>query len=252
MTSVINRLSFLFCLLFIVGCGNRPAIIENLTVTPDFSGGEANVRVETDFNVGGMELMYLTLPINHPQTGEQIGQFAMAGKRLSLGINLSAIAHLNSGPAQLPNGTGVPFAGTNEIVVVPIGGQGIRLYVSWTQTKVLLGVAVPIKQFDVIGQTVGQVNLLPIFQIGQVQGAAGTFHSRTAGQNGIAFFADISVALPQAVKEELFYQTEGAYLSQESFSKVSIRESVPRSSTEAEIGSQIQKLSRRKVKLSVR
>jgi hypothetical protein len=94
--------------------------------------------------------------------------------------------------------------GSDEVVSIPIGGKGIFLYAAWTESDVVLGFSIPIKAFDGIGKNVGNINLLPVFNVEGVRGAAGTYFSREPGENGIALFADISASLTEIKNKRCF------------------------------------------------
>ena len=237
------------CLL-LTACGKRPPIITGLGVNPIYhESGDVSVSIQAELGLQGMNLPIVELPVNHPRLGYEIGIVSMAGRNLGVVINLSAILDLQTLQGTLPNGTSVPFVNANEVVIIPIEKAGVELYVSFSQGQIIVGATVAIKQFDGIGASVGNLNLLPMFSIQGIQGAAGTYHSRTAGQNGIALFVNASSVIDSLKKDELIQ--ESGQKSFESLGQNSIYGDVPSARTEAKIGKYLQKLSNRKEVLDI-
>jgi hypothetical protein len=97
MATIMKNCVYLILALFLTSCGNRTPIITGIKVKPVTENGEFGVQMDSKFNVGGMSLPFLTLPINHPKKGYEIGELIMGGQDVSLKINLSEIAPLASG-----------------------------------------------------------------------------------------------------------------------------------------------------------
>ncbi len=248
-----NSLYFCFVILF-VGCGN-PVLrdFQAKPITED--DGSVAVEISSEFNVGGASLPVLNLPIKHPKKGYEIGVLTTDGKRVKLKINLSEIAPLQSVLGTLPNGTAIPFASSNEVVAIPVGGKGIFIYASWVENDVVLGFSIPLKALDAIGQKVGSINLMPRFTLNKFTGAAGTYFSQQAGSNGIALFANLGGLFAQEKLSEMYYLTEASYFVKESLSdseeKIEVTGQVPSSKTEKTIAKGIQALSQRKENLTI-
>jgi hypothetical protein len=134
-------------------------------VKPDYSDDQVSVAVSTEFNLGEMQLPYMNIPVNHPKLGYEIGEVQLGGKNVGIKVNLSEIAPLQSGEGRLPNGTPVPFVGENGLVEIPVGKTGDYNLRGLERRSGCTWYAIPIKPFDAIGKTVGDINLLPTFQI---------------------------------------------------------------------------------------
>ena len=88
-----------------------------------------------------------------------------------------------------PNGNDLPIGGfgPTEIIELAIGKINSKLYLSFGKDNTLLGFAVVIKEFDVVGQSIPGANIFLGFDIKGVQGMAGIFSSEQEMQSGQNF-----------------------------------------------------------------
>jgi hypothetical protein len=205
----------LFSLLAFVGCGKQQTVVTDFKVNPYFEEDDLYLSVSTQLNLGNISLPSLVLPIIHPKTYENLGNFVIQstglGSAVAINLNISEVAKIQGALAKLPNGNNLPLIGENQVIVIPI--QNIaRVYLSVGASTMALGFDITFSGLDGAGQTVGNVSLFPNFAVGPVIGSAGMFFSKTAGQNGIGLFADISAALDELVFVELGKNSQEANL----------------------------------------
>jgi hypothetical protein len=185
-----------FSVMTLVSCGKGGSvdIVKGLKVETTMVDNQVHLRVSSDIDFGNIMFPSLQIPVI--RNGAQIGTVSMvpvlgSKTQLVVEVNASAIADLNVGPVQLPNGTLAPLIGTNTAIAVDLGNRA-KLYVAAATNAYALGVAIPISGLDSLGNSMGGINFFPMFTIDRAVGAAGLFTSRTAGQNGFAFFVDIT------------------------------------------------------------
>lgn len=203
-------LMLLTLMLTFASCGKQShQFMKDIHVQSYYQDSDIYLSVDAQMDFGAMSLPAISLPVNHPRTGENLGELELGvvagGKNfIKLSFNLSAVTSLQASMAQLPNGASLPLIYTNQVVEIPIGGSaGIRLYLSFVDGAQAIGIAVPIKPFDVVGQSVGTTSLFPIFNIQNVVGSAGLFTSKTAGQNGFGVFVDLTNVLSDIIKRDI-------------------------------------------------
>ncbi|HXH76565.1 MAG TPA: hypothetical protein VNJ08_16455 [Bacteriovoracaceae bacterium] len=192
-------------------CGKQPQVLTGVQVQTSHVENDIWLSFSADLNLGAMSFPAITLPVLHPRTLIQVGQVELApslgGKNyLKLGVNLSELSDIRSSRGSLPNGNTIPLIANNPTVVVNLG-SGAQLYITVSETVTALGVAIPIRQFDQIGQSVPGLNIFPVIAIDKVIATAGLFTSRNAGQNGIAVVADVSQYVNM---QEVFKPQSGA------------------------------------------
>lgn len=245
-----KNFAYLVLALFIASCGNP--VLKDFKAQPVTEDDDSvAVELSSKFNVGGMAFANLQIPINHPKKGYEIGVLTLNGSTVGLKINLSEIAPLQSVAGTLPNGSVIPFVGSDEVVAISIG-KGIFVYASWVENDVVLGFSVPIKALDSIGQKVGNINLIPQFNINNFEGAAGMYFSKNSGDNGIALFANLGGLFKQNQLEEMYLATDRSYMLHESLNQsLKVYGDSPSSRTEKKIAEGIQALSRKRTRLSV-
>ncbi len=177
-------------------CGKQPEILTGVQVETQHIDNDLWLSFSADINLGAMSLPAVTLPVIHPRTLNEVGSVELApslgGKNfIKLGVNISELSDVRSAVARLPNGNAVPLIANNPTIVVPLGA-GAQLYLTVAENVAAIGVAIPIAQFDTIGQNVGGVNFFPVIAIDRAIATVGLFTSRNPGQNGIALVADLS------------------------------------------------------------
>lgn len=196
---ILNSLKTLGLLLsfsFLVSCGGSAPMVKDVQVQSSQIDGDIWVELSADLSIGNLLLPNATIPIILPRDGREIGNISLVSagggsNLLSVNLNVSETAQLDLDEARLPNGSLVPLIADREVITVSLG-KGAEVYISLSGSQAAIGVAVPIRSFDVIGAKVGTSSLMPIFNSNGVLGAAGLFTSRETGKNGIALIADVS------------------------------------------------------------
>jgi hypothetical protein len=195
--------------LIVSACGKRPQVVTGVQVQSSVVNQDIMLKFKADLDLGNLSFPAVSLPILHPRGQTPIGAVellpVLGGKnQIAVSLNLSEVADIQAEEARLPNGNLIPLIANNPTIVVKLGA-GAQLYITVGANVTAIGVAIPIKTFDGIGNAVGGINLFPIFNIDKVVGAAGLFTSKNAGQNGFALVADLSqyvkmqnVFIPQA------------------------------------------------------
>jgi hypothetical protein len=199
----------------LVSCGKQNhQFMKDINVGTSYVDNDVYISVDAQMDFGAMQLPAISLPVKNPKTGEDLGGIEMGvvagGKNfMKLSFNLSAVTPLQASQAQLPNGAALPLIYTNQVVEIPVGGSkaDVRIYISFVEGAYALGVAVPIKSFDVIGGSVGTTSLFPIFNIENVVGSAGLFTSNESGKSGFGVFVDLTNVLDDLLKGEFKART---------------------------------------------
>jgi hypothetical protein len=190
----------------LVSCGKNPNLnfVKTVELKTFQKDNQAYGQVRTNLDTGSIQLPGISLPITDPRN--PIINYGNLGIVLNLNgttdividVNLSAVAQLPGGPATLPNGTALPVGGLNgvDVIELAVDRTGAKVYFAFGSNVVLAGTAIPIREFNGIGQYIGGANLFTAFQAGSsVRGIAGIFTGKNEGQNGIGFFVDASKLL---------------------------------------------------------
>lgn len=185
--------------MLISACGKQKPMVTDIRVAPSYQGSDVIISVDADLSLGNVTLPATNIPIYLPSTWQDIGSVQMrvngvGANNLKISLNLSAISQIEAQRALLPNGSTLPLIGENKTIVIPIQNK-LNVYVSFGDGIAALGVAVPFKNLDGLGQNVGTTALFPVFNIQNVFGTAGLYTSKTKGENGFALFADLSRVL---------------------------------------------------------
>lgn len=193
--SLLKSLTSMLFFIQLISCGSQAPMVSNVEVQTTQQGGDVQVSLAADLNIGNLQLPIASFPIFLPKTGRQIGLISLGSdasgiNQMVLDINVSEAANLQLASVQLPNGTALPIIGNNAVLVIPAGK--IQVYLSLLDGAQALGVAIPVKTFDSIGAKIGTSALMPIFSQKGVIGAAGIYTSSEPGKNGFALVADIS------------------------------------------------------------
>ena len=168
--TIVNSLksSILLLVMSIVftSCGSSSSMINNINVSTADIDGDVNVSLSADLNIGNLKLPNASLPIILPKGNKQIGTLSLATSaegvnQLTVNLNVSETAGLDLESVALPNGNLLPLIGDRQVIKVPVG-SGVEVYISLTADSAAIGVAVPLKVFDIIGQNVGTTSLMPI------------------------------------------------------------------------------------------
>lgn len=174
-------------------------MVSDITISPSYVENDVYISLSADLSLGNVTLPSVGIPLIIPKSGLEIGlltmQTASNGKnQLFVEVNLSAIAKFNADIGKLPNGGILPLIGMNKTIEIKLKNN-VVLYVSVGDGIAALGVAIPFKTLDSVGNSVGTSSLFPVFNIKNVFGAAGIYTSKSAGQNGFGLFADLTNVL---------------------------------------------------------
>lgn len=195
-----------------VACsGGGNSVVKNAQINTYANSGEQYADVSVDVNLFGMSLPSLSFPIQNPKNPTQVlGQLSLsqstfpgATSELGLAMNLTKIASLPVGSANpyLPNGQPIPVTGVDPARLLTFDiGPSAKMYLDLNTMagSAIVGVALPIQQFDSIGSRLPGINVFPNFQLPNgIKGVAGVF-TGGVGQNGLAVFLDASAMLPKS------------------------------------------------------
>lgn len=192
MKRILSLVSVLALSLSLVSCGsNDKKIISDIGVETRDQDNSKFVTADFQLNIGATELPFLHLPL--PKDYGYFRLFRLNGENfVALDLNLTEIAKLPGGVAELPNGTMVPVD-TNGAGIIQIDIPGIngRVYVAQKDEMTLVGFAFSIKQLDGLGSSIGTVGVFPNFNIGKVKLSAGVYTGEETKQTGLAAFANL-------------------------------------------------------------
>lgn len=192
MKRIFTLMSLLMLTFSLASCGNSSKkIITDLGVETRDQDNSKFVTTDFKLNIGATELPFLHLPL--PKDYGYFRLFRMNGDNyVALDLNLTEIAKLPAGPAQLPNGTMVPVDTNGAgIVYIDIPGINGRVYIAQKDEMTLVGFAFSIKQLDGLGSSIGTVGVFPNFEIGKVKLTAGVYAGEETKQTGIAAFVNL-------------------------------------------------------------
>jgi hypothetical protein len=247
MKLILKLCTFTVLSLSVISCGAQKPMVSDIRVLPSHSGDDFLIDLSATLELGNVALPSITLPI-FIRGGQEVGNVSMTSgvasqNYLNINLNVSAITHLNSLYSRLPNGSLVPLIANNKSIVIPIS-KGVQIYVSLSASQFALGVSIPFKTLDALGQRVGTTSLFPAFNIKGIIGSAGIYTSKRRGKNGFALVADITSVIPRDVMGELESSQRTLYLNYGSV--------VPSSSQEDKINKELYKLHKRRTRLRLR
>ncbi|MBG59196.1 MAG: hypothetical protein CMJ16_01935 [Peredibacter sp.] len=249
MKNTIKSSLALVSLLIFVSCGGSKPMVEDVKVKPRLVDNELHVTMTADLGIGALTLPNVVLPIT--KDGDKIGHVRMisgidAKNTLEVDLNVYSVRTAQPEVAALPNGDALPLIGQNDVIVVPVSGK-VTVYISISDGHAALGVSVPFKTLDSVGQSVGQASLFPMFNMNNVIGAAGLYTSKTAGKNGFGLFADISSVLGDDLFGAVGLRGDIQAEQQLDYSSIA-----PSRSKERRINRELIKLNRRRAQLRMR
>jgi hypothetical protein len=263
-TSFLKVVTFVAISLVVSSCGKTPQVVTGIQVQSSTIDQDVVVSLKADLNLGNMSFPAVTLPIVHPQTRSSIGSVelvpVLGGKnQIKVSVNVSAVSNIRAVQAYLPNGNAIPLIAANPTIEVALGA-GAKLYLTIGANAVALGVAVPIKQFDSLGASLGGINLFPVFTIDQAIGAAGIFTGAQAGQNGFALIVDVTkyvnmqdIFVPQVAADMMIASAKrGAIQEEQATVKLNYNSQAPSKSKEDRLNNMIYNLNQKKTKLTLR
>jgi hypothetical protein len=177
---------------FLNSCGVKQTVT-GIQLSQEFRNGDAFLGLEAQVNFQNILLPNLSIPINHPNGGGEIGHFELTPTSVKVEVNASELLPLCVEDGELPNGGPLPLIGQNKVVAIPVGDKGITVYVTLADSAFALGVVLPIAQLDPLGANLkSPQTLFPVFPVSGQLVSAGVYSSPNAGENGIGVFADLS------------------------------------------------------------
>ena len=181
-------------------CGkNASQIIQGVAVQTYEREKSHWAEVQTSIDFGSMTPPTFEFPISLPgDEGHPIGTLGMAataiGKgKVTVAVDLDRALRMQPKGASLPNGSAVPVMSMdlNRIISFTVTKIKAQVYVGFDGQQAVIGVAIPIKEFDGLAGGLGGANLFLPFDFGNdIRGVGGVFTSKNAGGNGIAVFVD--------------------------------------------------------------
>lgn len=193
-----QSIMLMLCLAFLVSCGGSAPMVDNVEVQTRDQDGDVLVTLTADLAIGNLALPFASFPIilkNGKEAGTvTLGTSTSGQSQIVIDINVSDSINFEMAQVRLPNGALMPIIMSNSAIEIPLGK--VKLVLSLINGQQSLGIIIPIKSFDKIGEKVGTTSLMPIFNKNGVLGAAGVYTSSEAGKNGFALVTDLSGVLP--------------------------------------------------------
>lgn len=192
-------------LTLLTSCGNPSTsgnkIVKDVSMTTKVDkDGDAWVGVKSMFQLGSMSMTSITLPINDPyDKSKQYGKislkptFGSSYNEVGVSINLTDLAKLQGGFPTLPNNEDLPVGNLGDnIIELEIEQIHSKIYFGLARDLTLVGFAIAIKEFQLVGEYIKDANIFLGFNIRGFEGTAGFFTGDDEYENGLAFFADFS------------------------------------------------------------
>ena len=192
-----RRIFTLLCIsilsLSLVSCGGSDSqrIVSELTVETATDQTSQSIVADFKLEIGQTQLPFLDIPL--AKNYGSLRLYTLGGEnRVAISLNLTNVFEAPTSPGLLPNGNPIPVD-TNGAGVVTIDVDGInaRVYVARNGSVTLVGVAFAIDQLDGLGDSIGNIGIFPVFNVGDIQLTAGIFTAPAEKQNGIAMFANL-------------------------------------------------------------
>jgi hypothetical protein len=200
-TRIVILLSFLFSSFFAAGCGKGNQIIQDVRArTYTSEQGEERLELVTVWSSGSVQIPTITLPVLNPKHWDQnFGSITVqpmfpSGLSVGVDLNFAEIAKIDGDDATLPNQTAVPINGAT-VIGFPVKDSGAKVYVGLSDEVAVLGFAVPIQEFDKIGQKTGKANFFLPFSFPYIKGTGGLYAGPESNESGVALFVDVGDAL---------------------------------------------------------
>jgi hypothetical protein len=258
-----------FALALTTGCGKKFVTGGGVSTVLNPAGDQvAEVFLQVD--PGQIIFPTVTLPIFDPRNPSvNYGHLALkplgTGRgEVRIGVNLSTIAHLPAGAAVLPNGLAIPVLGTAQarVLSIPVPNTRFVIYVAidinggelGKSPVAMIGAALPFVEFDAIGTAVGDANLFLSFDLPQrIIGTAGMFGGRRSGTSGIGVFVDVSGLIEElAPVPPALMASSGVRAPSNRKLKLQYVNVNPGSSKQSKIESGLDRMSRNRVRLTLR
>ena len=247
---------------FLTGCGDSAQngnLVRDVKVELQTVNQDLYAVLTANIDTGSVQMPSVTMPIfdpNHFST--HYGQVAMkpalgGGTELNIAVDLTTTANLGAGSPTLPNGSPLPVGGISNVPVITLpleGSQGAELYLTLTQSVGMIGVAIPIKEFQQLGNSIGGINFFPSFQMPDgLKGIAGIFTGTSATGSGIALFFDFSSVLPKPTQNLGARMMSFAATAAEP--TLTYRDVIPDDDSKNAISRTMYKLNRKRAKLHI-
>lgn len=201
---LLTNLLFLSLALFITGCGAEQKVVKDISLTTTVQDGDVWLKLSAVFDLGGMSMTGIRLPISDPYNREKVygeiffrptfdGNFNEVG----VGLNLTYSAQIPGGYATLPNGEMMPISSQSDAKIIELAIDKIhsKIYLALDHDVTLFGFAITIEEFDRVAQYVGGANVFLGFNIKGVKGMAGVYTGLDPMQSGLGFFVDLSTVV---------------------------------------------------------
>jgi len=210
----IFTLTLLISTLFLVSCGKSPEnkIVKDINISSSLEDGDVYLSLSSVFKIGAVSMTSIQLPIVDPRdTSVKYGEVSFkptlepGHNEIALKFNLSASSEVQGGYGTLPNGEDLPISGfgASDVIELKIDKINSKIYLAFGKNHTLLGFAVVIKEFDVVGKALPGANIFLGFDIKGVQGMAGLFSSQAEMQSGLGFFLDLSTVVSNDIINDI-------------------------------------------------
>lgn len=226
-------------LLGLTGCGKKDNWLKGINLNTAEQGDDVIVSVKAYLETGEIPLPGIDLPIYNPQNPDVVwGRLAIRPQvgtqnseiELSGNIqNIPGTSNCPGGKDTLPNGLKIPVSvNPASLVCFTVAKSKALVFVAsdLSAKTLMLGTAIPIKQFDDLVEDLPDANAFLKFSIKGIKGNFGAFSGTQSGQNGLALFVDASRVLGGQLKTSVFKETVGffqALILQEKFEELTSR-----------------------------
>ncbi|MGE4231878.1 MAG: hypothetical protein AB7F43_00980 [Bacteriovoracia bacterium] len=255
----------------LAGCGTDPAqVMDNLINDVKVKTVRENdvdyLQISAMINTFGMKLPSFESPLKLPQSPQEpygyVGmRDTLTGSKSELYANIDINKALQSQNIdnKLPNGKTIPVGGlgSTPVYAIPIQNTGGKVYIAFAQGIALVGIAFPISEFDQIGSKVGGINIFPKFSFAGIDGVAGIFSGKSAGETGLALFLNAGNLLDEN-NSSMLASNDGIFVGQSGLgstsqpTRVYFIESRPRGKKVDKFYEELYKIRQRNRRLHVR
>jgi hypothetical protein len=219
MTKDICKIVALLCCVSLMACGKKDNWLKGVNVVSAEQNGETTLSVKAYLNTGDIPLPAVDLPVPNPADANDIwGRVAirpMIGDTLA---ELEVTGNLTRLPSTsncasndtLPNGLKIPVVvDPATLICLNVANSAATVYLAanLAAKTLMIGTAVPIKQFDDLVDKLPDANAFLKFTFNNITGNFGAFTGAQAGQNGLGFFVDASKVLGGALSPKAFQET---------------------------------------------
>lgn len=239
----------------VTGCGSESgsfSFVNAVHIQTYQQEGDAWGTITMGLDTGAIQLPAASIPIRNPKTADSYGVLEIhpslgGGGELAIHVNIDGVARTDSDLRPLlPNGSRLPMGGVLDSEIVVLQADRALVYFAFSPNVALVGAAIPIREFDRLGNSIGGANLFPGFSLpGGVRGVAGIFTGSVSGQSGIALFVDGGSLLPNLPGNSLQRSLANS-------PEIQFRSLHPDSDQEEEINYFLYKLHRKESKVHLR